>query len=179
MTRDAVAGETARLTIEPLCAAHAAELFPLMADPHLYAFIPQSPPASEETLRERYAGLESRRSPDGQQQWLNWALRRRTHGVCIGRVEATVDDDGDAWVGFVIGAEFWRQGFATEAVRRLVEGLFADPHVRRVRATVDTRNAASMRLLDRLGFTRSAVSRPAEVIDGVATSEWEYGLARV
>ena len=176
---DHVAGETERLTLEPLVAAHAAALYPLMADPRLYAFVPGDLPASEEALRAHYTRLESRLSPDGGEQWLNWALRRRAHGVYVGRVEATVQADGDAWVAYMIGAAYWGQGFATEAVRRLVEGLFADSHIRRLRATVDTRNAASMRVLDRLGFTRSAQPRPAEEIGGLATTEWEYLLARV
>lgn len=179
MSDDHVAGQTARLTLEPLTAAHAAVMFPLMADLRLYAYVPSEPAVSEETLRERYARLESRVSPDGSERWLNWALRRRAPEQYVGRVEATIERTGDAWIAYMIGAEFWGQGFATEAVRRLVEGLFADARVQRIRATVDTRNAASMRVLDRLGFTRSAAPRPAEEIGGVATTEWEYVLARL
>ncbi len=180
MTGDAVAGATARLVLEPLCATHAAALFPLLSDERMYAFVPDAPPASVDALRARYARLESRLSADGSERWWNWALRRRAPDEYVGYVQATIERDGTAWIAYMIGVPYWGQGFASEAVRRLCEGLFADPRILRLQATVDTRNVASMRVLDRLGFTRSAAPRPAaEPIGGAACAEWEYVLARL
>ena len=173
-----MAGETARLVLEPLRAAHAPEMFVLLADRRLYGHVPHDPPASEASLRIRYKRLERRRSPDGRQRWLNWALRRRADGVCVGRVEATACEDGVVWVAYMIGAEFWGHGYATEAMGRLVEGLFAEPGVRRLVATVDTRNAGSMRVLEKLGFERGDMPHPAETIGGMPSDDWEYVLTR-
>lgn len=65
--------QTARLTLEPQCAAHAAAMFAVLSDPAIYEY-ENAPPASVDALRARYAFLEGRRSPDGSQQWLNLSL---------------------------------------------------------------------------------------------------------
>ena len=50
--------------LEPLVAAHAHEMFPVLSDPAIYEF-ENLPPISEEWLTERYQRLESRSSGDG------------------------------------------------------------------------------------------------------------------
>jgi len=65
---------TGSLTLEPQTAAHAEEMFAVLSDPAIYAH-ENEPPPSLEWLRARFAKLESRRSADGQQQWLNWGIR--------------------------------------------------------------------------------------------------------
>jgi hypothetical protein len=44
---------TARLTLEPLAVAHAAEMVDVLTDPALYTFIGGGPPTLDE-LRERF-----------------------------------------------------------------------------------------------------------------------------
>ncbi len=65
---------TDRLVLEPQLAAHAREMFAVLGDPALYAY-ENEPPPSVEWLRTRFAKLESRRSGDGSEQWLNWVIR--------------------------------------------------------------------------------------------------------
>ena len=77
------------IVLEPQVAAHAAELFTVLDDPDLYGFVDDKGPASETALRERLARLESRQSPDGLEQWLNWVVRNAT-GAVTGYVQATV-----------------------------------------------------------------------------------------
>ena len=81
---------TPRLDLEPLTEAHADELWLPLADPRLYTHVPQDPPASLAALRERFALLSARRSPAGDQLWLNWVMRERRDGQCRGRLQATV-----------------------------------------------------------------------------------------
>jgi hypothetical protein len=45
--------------------------------PRQLEFLDQGAPASLDALRERYLRLASRRSADGSQHWLNWALLPR------------------------------------------------------------------------------------------------------
>src|SRR5919109_5115976 len=80
--------EAARLTLEPQTASHAVEMFDVLSDPAIYAY-ENSPPRSLEWLRTRFEKLESRRSPDGMQRWLNWVVRLKT-GALVGYVQATV-----------------------------------------------------------------------------------------
>ena len=69
------------------------------------------------------------------------------------------DDSGqviehEARIAYYIGRPFWRQGFAGEAARAFVEHGFATLGLHRIEAGINAQNAASLRIVERLGFTR-------------------------
>jgi RimJ/RimL family protein N-acetyltransferase len=164
---------TQRLILEPLTAGHAQKLFDSFSDPNLYTFLPGEPPVSVEALRERYQRLERRRSPDGSELWLNWAGRQH-NGAYVGLVEATVHADATAHVAYFVFAPFQRQGFAREALEAVLAHLKNDAGVPEARALLDTRNEASWRLLERLGFRRGRTIKAADRFKGSASDEFEY-----
>jgi [ribosomal protein S5]-alanine N-acetyltransferase len=151
----------AGLTLEPQCAAHAPDLFDLLNDPAVYAYLDDSPPQSAAWLCERFARLESRRSADGREHWLNWAIRLDT-GVLAGFVQATVCEGGLAWVAFVIGRGFWGRGVAQRAARAVLEEGSRRYAVSHWLATADQCNQRSIRLLTRLGFSPAPLRMRAE-----------------
>ena len=57
-----------------------------------------------------------------------------------------------AEIGFILHPDHWRQGLATEALAAAIPHIFATLPVAGLTADVDPRNAAALRLLDRLGF---------------------------
>lgn len=144
------------LALEPQVAAHAAELFPVLSNPALYVFTDAKRPSSEKWLRDRFARLESRVSPDGTQRWLNWIVRDGD-GVAVGYVQASVRAER-AEIAYVIGREFWRRGYAREACIAMLAELASGYGVKRATATIDPRNAASIGLIEKLGF----VPEPAD-----------------
>ena len=101
--------------LEPQVVAHAEEMFVVLCDPAIYQF-EGVPPPSVERLAAGYRRRESRLSPDGQEQWLNWVVRRLPGGEATGYVQATVLAGGVSYVGYEFASRFWRQG--AWAVRR-------------------------------------------------------------
>ena len=147
-------GEPARVRLESLTRAHAAELFPVLSHPAIYRYIPEPPPVSIAALTARYQSLEARVSPDGSQRWFNWAIRHLANAQCIGYVQATVYLQATADFAFVLGPAFWGLGLAHEASVAGLSRLFAQTEVTTVFATVDRRNTSSAALLARLRFRR-------------------------
>ncbi len=146
-------------TLEPQAAHHAQAMYPLLAEPALYTFVDQPPPASEAALRERFRRLEARRSPDGRQQWLNWVIRLHggpADGPLAGFVQATVYGDGSAAIAYVLGSAFTGRGIARQATARMLDLLAAEHGVQLAFATVDQRNTRSLHLLQALGFTEAS-----------------------
>jgi RimJ/RimL family protein N-acetyltransferase len=168
--------DTGRLRLEPLRMAHASEMFEFLSDPRLYRFIPRDPPPTLASLVERFQRLETRTSAAGDEIWLNWVVRSKTDESCLGRVEVTIRQDASAYLAYEIAVASWSQGFATEACRRIIDVLFEAHGVRRIVAEVDTRNAASIRLLERLGFKRGALLEHADFFKGAQSDEWTYTL---
>jgi RimJ/RimL family protein N-acetyltransferase len=154
--------QTARLQLEPVTVAHAAELAPLLDDPGLHEFIGGAP-RSEPQLAARYARLQARGSADGREVWGNWVLRVRETGVAIGTVEATLPAGGPAAgpaeVAWVIAGVGQGRGYAAEAAASLVGRLQAAGW--RVVAHVHPEHLASQRVASRAGLAPTAT-----VIDG-------------
>jgi ribosomal-protein-alanine N-acetyltransferase len=156
-----------------MTAGHAAHLFASLSDAALYTYLPGEPPISVEVLRERYQRLETRRSPDGTELRLNWAGRQH-NGAYVGLVEATVHADLTAHIAYFVFVPFQRQGFASEIVAAMLAHLKSDIGIREARALIDTRNEASWRLLERIGFRRVRLIRDADLFKGAPSDEFEY-----
>ena len=62
-------------------------------------------------------------------------------------------------IGFILHPDSWGQGLGFEALTAVVERLFARFPIDALRADVDPRNAASLRLLGRLGFREASRAR--------------------
>lgn len=170
--------QTSRLALEPLRSEHAAMLLATLSDPRVYQFIPQEPPtdfdSGLERLRERYVKLETRSSEDGTEAWLNWAIKYES--AYLGRVEASVQlESRTSSIAYLLSPDYWGQGFALETVKALLNHL-EQQGVIEVRAWVDSRNVASMKLLERLGFVQGEFLPAADYFKGHSSDEWVYKL---
>jgi [ribosomal protein S5]-alanine N-acetyltransferase len=143
-------------------------MFAVLVDPAIYAY-ENSPPASIEWLRARFVRLESRRSADGREHWLNWVLRTADDQL-IGYVQATVYGDGSAALAYVLGSAYWGRGLASQAVAALIDELVTHYQVRTVFAVLKRENRRSLGLLRRLGFT--AAPPALRAAHPVESDEW-------
>ncbi len=166
--------ETPRLLLEPLVVAHAATVYCGLRDERLYTFIPRQPPASVDSLEGRYRRLASRLSPDGREAWLNWIARQRSDGAPVGMFEATVSPDRAATLAYVIFVPYQRRGYAREGGQSVLAHLVREYGVGVVAAEIDTRNLASVALVEGLGFTRVATHHAADFFKGAVSDEYRY-----
>jgi [ribosomal protein S5]-alanine N-acetyltransferase len=169
--------ETPRLILEPLEPSHAHTLFEPLQNPVLYRFIPQEPPATLGALVQRYYLLSAGMSPSRHEVWGNWVMRLRGESQYIGLVEATIQSPDTAFLAYVTFENFWRRGYALEAVDALLVHL-AENEIVRVVAEVDARNSASQRLLEKLGFIRVSENPNAAFFKGSWSEEYRYELFR-
>ena len=89
---------------------------------------------------------------------LTWTI------VCDGEVAGNIgcwEADGRRLVGYWIGRAFWGRGLATEALAELVDVVDARPLL----AEVVTTNVASIRVLEKCGFTRVDVHAAGDGIE--------------
>ncbi|HEY6397711.1 MAG TPA: GNAT family N-acetyltransferase [Solirubrobacteraceae bacterium] len=156
---------TGRLRLDPLTAADATELHPVLADPSLYTFIGGQPPTLTE-LTKRFAQWERRRSPAGNQLWLNWVVRVAPDNCAVGYVQATIDADDVAEVAYVVGSAWSGKGIATEATGAMCARLW-QMGIRVVRAHVHPSHAASEAVARRVGLCQTGE------LDGDGEQLWE------
>jgi [ribosomal protein S5]-alanine N-acetyltransferase len=90
-------------------------------------------------------------------------------GACVGGIgvmagEGIARYTGD--FGYWLGEAMWGRGIATAAARAMVAHLFATTAFERLQAPVFAWNAASMRVLEKVGFVREGVLRHSVFKDG-------------
>ncbi|WP_419729759.1 GNAT family N-acetyltransferase [Lichenicola sp.] len=171
---------TGRLILEPLRSDHAAEMFDGLSDPALYRYLVDLPPRSPAALQAQYREIASGLSPDGEQLWHSWAIRRKTDRRCIGTVQATIplvgEHEQQALLGYMIFPAYWRQGSGREALSAMLDFLFDSAGCGRADALVDTRNNPSLALLDSLGFRTVGRIANADHFAGSTSHEYELSL---
>lgn len=152
---------TQRFVLRPVVRADAATLLPSFSDPDVMRWWSRGPFTSEEELAEWL--VPSGGWPGGR----SWAVAESETGPAIGRLAAINRGDRISEIGYLVARERQRQGVAREAVAALVTHLFAEG-CRRIYADTDPENAASNRLLERLGFT----------LEGRLREQWTTHLGR-
>ena len=84
---------------------------------------------------------------------LRWAIRSKANRSFIGLVTLDKHRDGeDTEISFELLPEWWGQGYATEAVRAVIDYALKDLELSRVIAETQAANIASRCLLERLGM---------------------------
>lgn len=139
-----------RCTLEPQVAEHAAEMFRIPSDPAIYEF-ENAPPESEAWLPRRFELLENRGPDDGSEDWLNGVVRLPS-GQLAGYVQATVSQEGWAYVAYELHSRYWRQGLGKAAVAAMPEELNAINKAQAFLAVLKGQNFRSVALLRSLGF---------------------------
>lgn len=164
---------TQRLLLEPLVGAHADILFDSLRDERIYRWIESGGPKDLSQLRSKWQLNEARLSPDGNEAWLNWAIRLDHNGPYIGKLDAELDSPISVTnVGFVLFLKYWGYGYATESLLG-VKTVLAAHGITRMRATVATPNIASAHVLEKAGFARGSL-----VIDEIDTHEYNITISK-
>lgn len=87
-------------------------------------------------------------------------------------------DYRSASLGYCLHDAAWGYGYATEAASALLEWAFDTLDLNRVQAETDTRNVASARVLEKVGFMREGTLREDCVVNGEVSDSWVFGLIR-
>jgi len=81
-------------------------------------------------------------------------------------------------IGYILHPDHQGQGLASEALTAVIDHLFATRPVETLTADVDPENAASIRLLDRLGFQQTGSAERTWNIGGDWKDSLYYALTR-
>ena len=97
-------------------------------------------------------------------------------GVTISNIRRSVAQTGT--VGYWMGEPFHGRGHMTAGVRALIPHAFGALRLRRLEAACIPTNAASIRLLEKVGFGREGYAREYLCIDGVWRDHLLFALLR-
>jgi RimJ/RimL family protein N-acetyltransferase len=168
---------TVRLRLRPFNDADANALFALHTNVNVLRYW-DSPPWSDRGRANRFIEACARMAEEGTGMRL--AVDRDSDGALIGwcSLARWNPDFHSASLGYCFDDAAWGHGYATEAARAMLQWAFDTLELNRVQAETDTRNAASARVLEKLGFVREGTLREDCVVNDEVSDSWVYGLIR-
>ncbi len=168
---------TTRLQLRGVTDADADALYTMHSNPVIMRYW-DAPPWSDRRRADEFIAKSREMAATGTGMRL--AAERVTDGAFIGwcGLARWNPDYRSASLGYCFDDVAWGHGYATEAARVVLQWAFDTLAINRVQAEVDTRNAASARVLEKVGFVREGTLREDCVVSGEVSDSWVYGLLR-
>lgn len=169
--------ETGRLRLRPFTDVDAEDLFALQSDAYVLRYW-DSPPWTDSTSVARFMAGCRQMAEEGSGARV--AIERISDKAFVGwcTFNEWNPDFRSASLGYCLHQTDWGRGYATEAARALLQWAFDTLEVNRIQSEVDTRNAASARVLEKLGFELEGTLREDCIVNGDVSDSWVYGLLR-
>ncbi|MDR7482064.1 MAG: GNAT family protein [Armatimonadota bacterium] len=150
--------ETPRLLLRPLTLEDAADIYAYASDPEVSRYVTWHAHRSIEDTRTFLHGALALYAAG---QVAPWGMVHRADGKVIGTCGfvSWYPDHGRAEIGYSLARAYWRQGYTTEAVRRIMRFGFEVMALNRIEARCEIPNVASARLLEKVGMTFEGILR--------------------
>ena len=166
---------TERLVLRRFRPADAGTLAAYRTDPDVARYQSWSAPYS--LSQAQYAIASMAVADPDEPGWFQYAVELTAEHEHIGDVGVNLHDNRmQAEIGYTFAPGWQGRGYATEAVRAVLDHLFHVKGLHRVSAECDARNVASSRVLERAGFQREGRLRQHTWIKGEWTDDLLYGL---
>jgi ribosomal-protein-alanine N-acetyltransferase len=151
--------ETPRLRLRPFTLEDAVELHRVWGDPASERW--GGPYPRPETVADTRRYLEPIVAEQAARGYSLWAVVERASGRIVGDCGLFLANGvgPDVELAYGLGRAWWGRGYATEAASACLRVGFGEVGLRRIVADADPANAASLRVLEKLGFE---VEREAE-----------------
>ncbi|RKE39945.1 RimJ/RimL family protein N-acetyltransferase [Paraburkholderia sp. BL23I1N1] len=166
---------TPRLILRPPRHEDVQALFAIWSDPDAMRYFSFPAMTGLDQATERVTRL-LKTSTEGEA--LVCVVELRATGAVLGHCDLfNVNEQcRRAEIGFSLQRNHWGSGYMTEAASALIEHAFDTLSLRRIEADIDPRNAASARLLERLGFAREGLLRERWIVGDEVSDSALYGL---
>lgn len=115
-----------------------------------------------------------------QKQGLRWAVTDRSTGKFLGSCgyKHYHAVHNKAEIGYDLNFSWWNKGIMSEALRPIIAYGFTHMHLNRIEADADTRNTASIHLLQKFGFQVEGIHRETEFENGLYIDLMKLALLR-
>lgn len=168
---------TPRLTLRPLAKPDVDAVFAMMSDTETMRFWDWPAFTDRETVADI---IDAQLDDMANGNALYWAVALTPKGEAIGSCDLSDIDrhHARAEIGFLFNRAHWGNGYAHEAMEAVTAFGLEDLNLNRLWARFHTGNAASQRLLERLGFSREGTLRQHIVRNGARRDCEIYGRMR-
>jgi [ribosomal protein S5]-alanine N-acetyltransferase len=157
--------QTERLMVRTWSADDAAAGFRIWSDPEVMRYIGTGHPNA--SIEETQAWIERMSTHHELHGFGFWAVVELKTGQLIGSCGMGYQRDGGLPIefGYTLARTHWGRGLATEAARACLLYAFENVRLPELSASVDSRNVASQRVLEKIGFVYQREEESGDGID--------------
>ena len=148
---------TARLNLREFVMADFDGIYGYSSDPRVTRYLFFGPRDKEDT-EEYLEGLLASQQERPRTRF-ELAVEETASGRLIGACDLSLIESNVVDLGYMLEAQQWGKGFATEIALALIDAAFHELRAERVISTVDVNNSASIRVLEKIGMRWEAVYR--------------------
>jgi ribosomal-protein-alanine N-acetyltransferase len=109
----------------------------------------------------------------------SWYVIQTKQGRMVGQLVAREKEDNTVQIGYRVTPPARNQGHCTAAVRTVVNHFFSETDVEKIIAEANPRNTASIRVLEKAGFTQISFKEKTVEINGVWMDGAVYELKKI
>lgn len=110
--------------------------------------------------------------------WYQFSIILLENEKLIGDLGIHFIGDMQAEIGCTLDKRFHSQGYATEALKSVIDYLFNDLKKHRITSSLDPRNTGSLKLIERLGFRKEGHFIESYYHDGEWLDDLVYSILR-
>ena len=168
--------ETNRLVLRQLTMDDAADYFEIFSDDEVTRYYDVN---TMTDVNEAKALIQRHNAHYQNHVSIRYVLQLKDSGKVIGTFGLYDFKGSDSVeIGFDLNRAHWKQGYMTEAIRRVIDFVFQELGIAAVYGGFLKPNTASENLMKRLGFTRDKVLDTIEIMPGVFETVYFYKLTR-
>jgi len=167
--------ETERLSLRPIQKEDASAVFTYRSDAETNKYQGWIPTRLEDVDAFIQKNPESFNLPES---WFQLVIIDKESNEIVGDVGVHFfgDENAQTELGLTLNKEHHNKGYATEALRAVIDYLFTELNKHRITASIDPLNTSSIRLMERIGFRKEAHFQKSLCIDGVWVDDIIYAV---
>lgn len=163
---------TERLTLRELCPSDIPALKEWMPDKSMYTYWGKRPGKTDKDPELLFAKAKRKTKS------FHWGIALNESGKVIGEAWIyLIENNRMANVTIRIAPAYQNQRIATEAMKAIIDFCFTHTELQRIWASVDIRNIASWKVLEKCGFTREGMIWQGKMVN-TWCDYYIYGLLK-
>lgn len=167
--------ETKRLTIRPITLNDKNEIFEYRSDKETNKYQGWIP----ETINDVESFIEKlAKNINEPKTWFQFVIIEKDTQKIVGDIGINFFDNENKQVeiGCTLHKHFHNKGYATEAIKSVIDYLFTELKKHRIITSIDPKNKSSIRLVERIGFRKKAHFIESLFINGIWVDDIIYAM---
>ncbi|WP_211748471.1 GNAT family protein [Paenibacillus sp. Marseille-Q4541] len=168
-----------KLVLKKVEEEHVDELYEIYSNDVVFEYCGIIPKHNKETVKKMIGHFERDYNKQVRVKWGIFAAYKQEQLLGIIEVFDLNQKVNMATIGYFLAEAYWGKGYATEAVRLVLDFLFLRAGINRVQADVMPQNEVSKKVLMKNGFIKEGTLRQAALWSGKGVVDREvFGILK-